>query len=75
MQATAALSIAALVATLIATPADAIERNADNSDEDNDLDAAANASLRAWLTSNGIDAASVIAIDVRADGSAEVCEG
>lgn len=48
-----------------------------NVDEHDDLSAAinANASLKAWLESNDIDAASVIAIDVGADGSVEVYEG
>jgi hypothetical protein len=48
-----------------------------NLDEHNDLSAAieANAKLKAWLDSNGIDASSVIAIDVSADGSVDVYEG
>lgn len=48
-----------------------------NLDEQDDLNLAinANASLRAWLDSNDIDAASVIAIDVSADGSVNVYEG
>ena len=48
-----------------------------NVDEHDDLSAAisANASLKAWLESNDIDADSVIAIDVGADGSVEVYEG
>ena len=48
-----------------------------NLDEHEDLNAAinANASLKAWLESNDIDAASVIAIDVSADGSVHVYEG
>jgi hypothetical protein len=48
-----------------------------NLDEHDDLNAAinANASLKAWLDSNDIDAASVIAIDVSADGSVHVYEG
>jgi hypothetical protein len=48
-----------------------------NLDEHEDLSAAidANASLKAWLDANGIDANSVIAIDVSADGSVEVYEG
>jgi hypothetical protein len=48
-----------------------------NLDEHDDLNAAinANASLKAWLESEGIDAASVIAIDVSADGSVDVYEG
>ncbi len=48
-----------------------------NADEHNDLNAAinANANLKAWLDSEGIDAASVIAIDVSADGSVHVYEG
>lgn len=48
-----------------------------NLDEHDDLNAAinANASLKAWLESEGIDASSVIAIDVSADGSVDVYEG
>jgi len=48
-----------------------------NLDEQDDLRAAinANASLKAWLESNDVDADSVIAIDVAADGSVEVYEG
>jgi hypothetical protein len=48
-----------------------------NLDEQDDLRAAidANANLKAWLDSNGIDASSVIAIDVSADGSVDVYEG
>jgi hypothetical protein len=48
-----------------------------NLDEQDDLRAAisANADLSAWLETNGIDATSVIAIDVAADGSVDVYEG
>ena len=48
-----------------------------NLDEHDDLHTAinANASLKAWLESSDIDAASVIAIDVSADGSVHVYEG
>ena len=48
-----------------------------NLGEHDDLNAAidANAGLKAWLDSNGIDASSVIAIDVSADGSVDVYEG
>jgi hypothetical protein len=48
-----------------------------NLDEHEDLSAAinANANLKAWLDANDIDANSVIAIGVSADGSVEVYEG
>ncbi|MEO7222185.1 MAG: hypothetical protein ABIY37_06905 [Devosia sp.] len=67
MKATAAISIAALVAALLGTPAMALNLAFDNLDERVDLGAR--------LGSNGIDAASVTGIDVSADGSADVCEG
>ena len=66
MKARAAISSAALAAALAASPAFAV-----------DLSAAvnANAGLKAWLDSNDIDANSVIAIGVSADGSVEAYEG
>lgn len=65
MKATAAISIAALAAALMVTPSLALDLNLG-------VDANANAD---WLESNDIDADSVIAIDVGADGSVEVYEG
>ena len=65
MKATAAISIAGLVAALVVTPGIALDLN---------LGVGTNANA-GWLESNDIDADSVIAIDVGADGSVEVYEG
>ena len=71
MRGTAAISIAALVSALMVTPALALDLNLANSDGHDDL----NATTKVRLDSKGIDASSVIAIDVGVDGSVDVYEG
>ncbi len=75
MKATAALSIAALVAALLGTPATAFDPPLSHLDEPDDLGAALNAQLNSSLDGNGIDASTVLATGVCADGSVEVYEG